>query len=165
MLAYRIIHSPLGKITLQASQSGLTGLWFDIQKTQPAELGSNETQHPLLDLASTQLAEYFAGQRQRFNLPLAASGTPFQQRVWAALGQIPYGETCSYQTLAAAIGNPKAVRAVGLANGANPIGLIVPCHRVIGKNGRLTGYAGGLANKAWLLDFESHHHALRQPQH
>ncbi|PAS30562.1 cysteine methyltransferase, partial [Vibrio cholerae] len=98
--------------------------------------------------------EYFSGQRTQFELPLAASGTAFQQSVWHALCKIPYGEIWSYQQLAEAIGNPKAVRAVGLANGKNPISIIVPCHRVVGKNGQLTGYAGGLERKAFLLELE-----------
>ncbi|NCO45642.1 MAG: methylated-DNA--[protein]-cysteine S-methyltransferase, partial [Vibrio sp.] len=101
-----------------------------------------------------QLDEYFSGKRTIFTLPLAAKGTEFQQSVWQALCKIPYGETWNYQQIAEAIGNPKAVRAVGLANGRNPISIIVPCHRVIGKSGKLTGYAGGLNRKASLLELE-----------
>ena len=101
-----------------------------------------------------QLGEYFAGRRRLFDIPLALEGTPFQQRVWNALCEIPYGETISYGELARRIGHPSAVRAVGLANGSNPIAIIVPCHRVIGANGTLTGYGGGLPTKARLLDLE-----------
>ncbi|MFQ2198844.1 methylated-DNA--[protein]-cysteine S-methyltransferase [Aeromonas hydrophila] len=101
-----------------------------------------------------QFAAYFAGRLHRFDLPLAARGTPFQQSVWRALGDIPYGETVSYLEIAQAIGNPKAVRAVGAANGRNPLSIIVPCHRVIGRSGELTGYAGGLPIKRWLLALE-----------
>ena len=109
---------------------------------------------PLLGQAKQQLAEYFAGQRQAFDLPLRMQGTPFQQKVWAALREIPYGETRSYGQIAAQVGNPKASRAVGMANNRNPIAIIVPCHRVIGANGSLTGYAGGLSVKEELLALE-----------
>lgn len=101
-----------------------------------------------------QFAAYFAGRLRQFDLPLAARGTPFQQSVWQALGDIPYGETVSYLEIARTIGNPKAVRAVGAANGRNPLSIIVPCHRVIGRRGALTGYAGGLPIKQWLLELE-----------
>ena len=107
-----------------------------------------------LEEAKQQLAEYFAGQRQAFDLPLRMQGTPFQQKVWAALREIPYGETRSYGQIAAQVGNPKAGRAVGMANNRNPIAIIVPCHRVIGANGSLTGYAGGLSVKQELLALE-----------
>src|ERR1700690_2867719 len=107
-----------------------------------------------LPLAARQLAEYFAGARRVFDLPLALHGTPFQQRVWRALTEIPYGETWSYGQLAKRIGNPKASRAVGLANGSNPISILVPCHRVIGADGSLTGYGGGMERKQWLLRHE-----------
>lgn len=106
--------------------------------------------------AAEQLAQYFAGERREFALLLDPAGTPFQQRVWTALRAIPYGETRSYADIANALGAPTATRAVGAANGRNPIGIVVPCHRVIGADGTLTGYAGGVANKRWLLDHESH---------
>ena len=108
----------------------------------------------LTALAAEQLQAYFAGNLQQFSLPLAAGGTAFQQQVWQALTTVPYGKTASYGDIAKAINNPKGVRAVGLANGKNPIGIIVPCHRVIGANGTLTGYAGGVDKKAWLLVHE-----------
>ncbi|EMB50467.1 methylated-DNA--[protein]-cysteine S-methyltransferase [Vibrio mimicus] len=154
MKNFTYYESPLGRMTLQADQQGLLGVWFATQTTQPEHLGDYATECPILNKAIQQLDEYFAGQRTQFDLPLAARGTAFQQSVWHALCSIPYGEIWSYQQLAEAIGNPKAVRAVGLANGKNPISVIVPCHRVVGKNGKLTGYAGGLERKAFLLELE-----------
>lgn len=151
---YTTYISPLGTITLQANENGLLGVWFEIQTTQPEELGQLSENDPILVKAIKQLEEYFSGDRTEFDLPIAAVGTEFQQRVWQALTTIPYGETWSYQDLANAIGNPKAVRAVGLANGKNPVSVIVPCHRVIGKNGKLTGYAGGVERKSKLLELE-----------
>ncbi len=146
--------SPLGLLTLQANDQGLMGLWLPTFTTKPDDLGIEKDDHPILQQAIQQCQEYFAEQRQNFDLPLAATGTEFQQKVWHALTQIPFGATWSYQDLANAIGNPKAVRAVGLANGKNPISIIVPCHRVIGKNGKLTGYAGGVEQKEKLLKLE-----------
>ncbi|NVD08703.1 methylated-DNA--[protein]-cysteine S-methyltransferase [Vibrio sp. JPW-9-11-11] len=146
--------SPLGDMTLQANEHGLLGAWFETHTTQPEKLGDYAPDNPILLQAVQELQEYFTGQRQQFTLPLAAVGTPFQQQVWQALTQIPFGHTWSYQDIAEAIGKPKAVRAVGLANGKNPISIIVPCHRVIGKNGKLTGYAGGVERKAKLLALE-----------
>lgn len=151
---YTIIETPLGKMTIQANGEGLLGAWFETQTTQPESLGNYTDNDPMLLNAAVQLSEYFSGVRRDFSLPLAAKGTPFQMQVWQALTTIPYGETWSYQDLANAIGNPKAVRAVGLANGKNPISVIVPCHRVIGKNGKLTGYAGGVERKQKLLTLE-----------
>jgi len=114
----------------------------------------------VLELAARQLGEYFAGERHAFDLPIAPRGTGFQERVWRALLAIPYGTTWSYGQLAHAIGRPSASRAVGTANGANPISIIVPCHRVIAASGALTGYAGGLAAKRWLLDHECAHRGV-----
>ncbi|WP_194436877.1 methylated-DNA--[protein]-cysteine S-methyltransferase [Vibrio fluminensis] len=155
MNLFTVIDTPLGKMTLQANQHGLLGAWFETQTTQPNELGVRDDEFALLREAKTQLDEYFAGIRNQFDLPLAAQGTAFQTQVWQALTTIPFGETWSYQQLADAIDNPKAVRAVGLANGKNPISIIVPCHRVIGKSGKLTGYAGGVERKAALLKLEN----------
>lgn len=151
---YTQFQSPLGVVVLQANDQGLLGAWFETQTTQPEHLGTYNESHCVLNLAKTQLNEYFLGSRKTFDIPLAAQGTSFQIKVWQALTSIPYGETWSYQELANAIGNPKAVRAVGTANGRNPISVIVPCHRVIGKNGQLTGYAGGVERKAYLLKLE-----------
>ncbi|EGU44348.1 methylated-DNA--protein-cysteine methyltransferase [Vibrio ichthyoenteri ATCC 700023] len=154
MKHYTIIESPLGPMTLQANEDGITGAWFEENTTLPEDLGVRDDQFVHLLEAAKQLEEYYLGIRNQFTLPLAAKGTAFQLQIWQALTTIPFGETWSYQQLANAIGNPKAVRAVGLANGKNPISVIVPCHRVIGKNGKLTGYAGGVARKAALLKLE-----------
>ncbi|ENM5743036.1 methylated-DNA--[protein]-cysteine S-methyltransferase [Vibrio metoecus] len=154
MTHFTYYESVLGRVTLQANQDGLLGVWFATQTTQPEHLGTYTEECPILNNVIQQLDEYFSGQRTQFELPLAANGTAFQQSVWHALCKIPYGESWSYQQVAEAIGNPKAVRAVGLANGKNPISIIVPCHRVVGKSGKLTGYAGGLERKAFLLELE-----------
>ncbi|PML56859.1 methylated-DNA--[protein]-cysteine S-methyltransferase [Vibrio lentus] len=146
--------SPLGTVTLQANDEGLLGLWFEIYTTKPEELGVRDDVFPIFELVTDQLNRYFSGEVIQFSVPIAAKGTLFQQSVWQALTTIPYGETWSYAQLADAIGNPKAVRAVGLANGKNPVSVIVPCHRVIGKNGKLTGYAGGVERKQRLLAIE-----------
>ncbi|OLQ93249.1 cysteine methyltransferase [Vibrio panuliri] len=155
MNRFTIIDTPLGKMTLQANDKGLLGAWFETETTQPEHLGTRDDGFALLCKTKVQLDEYFSGIRNQFDLPLAAQGTPFQNQVWQALTTIPFGETWSYQQLADAINNPKAVRAVGLANGKNPISIIVPCHRVIGKSGKLTGYAGGVERKAALLQLEN----------
>jgi methylated-DNA-[protein]-cysteine S-methyltransferase len=154
-----------GIISLCANASGISHLNFVPQSTdhwQTRELSLDvttdveslalATMH--LNQAKSELLEYFAGQLQQFNVALAPKGTEFQQQVWQALGQLGFGETCSYADIASEIGRPKAVRAVGTANGANPIAIIVPCHRVIGKNGTLTGYAYGIALKQKLLQIE-----------
>lgn len=146
--------SPLGAVTLQANEQGLLGVWFETHTTKPEDLGIQEDSFPIFQSVKEQLERYFAGDAVQFDVPIAAKGTPFQQSVWHALTTIPYGETWSYAQLADAIGNPKAVRAVGLANGKNPVSVIVPCHRVIGKNGKLTGYAGGIERKQRLLTIE-----------
>jgi len=146
--------SPLGTVTLQANELGLLGVWFETHTTKPEDLGTQEDSFPIFQSVKEQLDRYFAGEAVQFDVPIAATGTPFQQSVWHALTTIPYGETWSYAQLADAIGNPKAVRAVGLANGKNPVSVIVPCHRVIGKNGKLTGYAGGIERKQRLLAIE-----------
>ncbi len=151
---YTEMLSPLGVVTIQASPQGVLGIWFETCTTKPGELGVRNDHHPILALTVEQLEEYFSGLRNEFELPLAAIGTDFQNQVWHALTTIPYGETWSYQDLANAIGNPKAVRAVGMANGKNPISIVVPCHRVIGKSGKLTGYAGGIERKQRLLALE-----------
>lgn len=139
---------------MQANEHGLLGVWFETHTTKPEDLGTQEDSFPIFQSVKDQLDRYFAGEAVQFDVPIAAKGTPFQQSVWHALTTIPYGETWSYAQLADAIGNPKAVRAVGLANGKNPVSVIVPCHRVIGKNGKLTGYAGGVERKQRLLAIE-----------
>ena len=153
--------SPLGTITLAATPQGLAGVWFDGQQHLPPALVDTsatwpaDTNHPVLRLASEQLAEYFSGHRQHFDLPLDLSGgTAFQQAVWQALLAIAPGQTQSYAQLSRHIGKPAAMRAVGAAIGRNPVSIIVPCHRVVGANGALTGYAGGLPRKTHLLILE-----------
>ncbi|WP_353132448.1 methylated-DNA--[protein]-cysteine S-methyltransferase [Limnohabitans sp.] len=152
--------SPLGQMLLAANEQGLTGVWFVLgQQHMPDTSGwqTNHT-HPTLQKATQQLAEYFSGQRHTFDLPLhSAWGTPFQRNVWRALQRISYGQTGTYGDIARNIGNPKAVRAVGAAIGQNPHTIVVPCHRVIGANGSLTGFAGGLDRKTFLLAHEAAH--------
>jgi methylated-DNA-[protein]-cysteine S-methyltransferase len=156
MNAYIIVESPIGCLLLQTDGVSLTGLYMDVPG-RPVQ-GMNDWQEDAsagpLPEAVRQLGEYFAGNRREFELPLRLQGTEFQRRVWRALTEIPYGETWSYGELAKHIGNPNASRAVGLANGRNPISILVPCHRVIGADGSLTGYGGGLQRKQWLLAHE-----------
>lgn len=144
------VPSPIGKLWLEEEDGALVRVSF-----QPDAASQTEEETPLLEQAKQQLAEYFAGQRQVFDLPLRVQGTPFQQRVWAALREIPYGQTRSYKQIAEQIGSPHASRAVGMANNRNPIAILIPCHRVIGADGSLTGYAGGLAAKERLLALEA----------
>jgi methylated-DNA-[protein]-cysteine S-methyltransferase len=148
--------SPLGRMTLAASSTGLAGVWFNDQKHMPdVSRWPVQNDHPVLLQAMAQLQAYFAGTRQTFDVPLdTRRGTPFQQQVWQALLDIPAGQTTSYGTLSQRIGKSKAVRAVGAAVGRNPISIIVPCHRVLGADGSLTGYAGGLGRKTSLLQLE-----------
>ncbi len=152
--------SPLGTLELVATDDALTDVWFGVPgagRFVGVPTISDVGAHPVLARAATQLAAYFAGTRTGFELPLGPAGTPFQQRVWRALLAIPYGARCSYRDIANAIGEPTATRAVGAANGKNPLGIIVPCHRVVGADGSLTGYAGGLEAKRWLLRHEAEH--------
>ncbi|APW46993.1 methylated-DNA--[protein]-cysteine S-methyltransferase [Rhodoferax antarcticus] len=148
--------SELGTLLLAASDNQLVGVWFDDQAHLPdLSACAPDTGQPVLHQAQAQLAAYFAGQRNQFDLPLSlATGTAFQQAVWQALLAIPFGSTCSYGQLASRIGKPSAARAMGAAVGRNPLTIIVPCHRVIGANGSLTGYAGGLSRKTALLQLE-----------
>jgi methylated-DNA-[protein]-cysteine S-methyltransferase len=150
------MNSPLGRILLAVAADKLVGVWFEAQAHLPDLQGySHAPKHPVLQNAAAQLVQYFAGQRQGFDLPLdLGTGTPFQQSVWQALLDIPRGQTCSYKALSLQVGKPAAMRAVGGAVGRNPLGIIVPCHRVIGAHGALTGYAGGLARKTALLQLE-----------
>lgn len=156
-LSFMEMPSPVGVLKLVATDTALVAvLWEneDPKRVRLAELIEN-TQHPILLETRKQLNEYFAGQRQKFDVPLDFEGTEFQQKVWQALLTIPFGETRSYKDIAEQIGNVKAVRAVGAANGKNPISIIAPCHRVVGANGKLVGFAGGLENKNVLLKLES----------
>ncbi|HUB41643.1 MAG TPA: methylated-DNA--[protein]-cysteine S-methyltransferase [Streptosporangiaceae bacterium] len=155
---HAILPSPLGPLTLVAEAGQLVALYLDAQRHRPDEdsLGSpGDPGAAPFAAAGRQLASYFAGQLTAFDLPLAPAGTDFQRQVWAALRTIPYGQTWSYAQLAEKIGRASAVRAVGLANGKNPISVVIPCHRVIGSDGSLTGYGGGLDRKRFLLDLES----------
>jgi len=159
MPRYCIVPSPLGDLILQSDTTGtkLAALWISGEKHAAPITTDWQLDEKILPAVRTQLAEYFTGKRTEFDLPLAPSGTPFQLQAWQALLKIPYGTTLSYGQQAANIGNPKACRAIGLANGRNPISIIVPCHRVIGANGSLTGYGGGLPAKKWLLAHEAKH--------
>jgi methylated-DNA-[protein]-cysteine S-methyltransferase len=151
---YTRIESPLGPLLLAGDDAGLQQIVFasEGKRAQPKPDWQQDASR--FSQVITQLEKYFAGQLETFDLPLAPQGTPFQQKVWSELCIIPYGETISYGELASRIGNPKASRAVGLANGSNPIPIIIPCHRVIGSNGKLTGYGGGLDIKEKLLALE-----------
>lgn len=156
MITFRLIDSPVGPLLLAADDGGLRRLAFaGPDRPVPPGRDWREGGHPLLARAEGQLDEYFAGRRQRFELPLAPDGTDFQRAVWRELERIPYGETISYAILARRIGRPHAMRAVGAANGRNPIAIIVPCHRVIGADGSLTGFGGGLPRKRFLLELEA----------
>jgi len=142
------VETPLGKMEITATENAVTSIYF-VDTTQ--ELNANE----ITDQTKRQLQEYFEGERETFDLPLDATGTDFQKQVWQALTRIEYGKTGSYSDIARMISNPKAVRAVGAANGKNPMTIVVPCHRIIGSNGSLTGYASGTERKAWLLNHEA----------
>ena len=158
MLTTTTMTSPIGPLRLYADADQLVGLYM---RDQPVP-AATEQRTELLVCAVAQLAEYFAGKRRVFDLPLAPRGTEFQEQVWRALLDIPFGETRSYGEQARSIGRPAASRAVGAANGRNPISIIVPCHRVIGTNGALTGYGGGMPAKRWLLEHE-HAYPGRRP--
>jgi methylated-DNA-[protein]-cysteine S-methyltransferase len=146
------VESPLGALRLVADGDALSGLYLPSQRRVPEARAAVRSGHPVLEHAARQLAEYFAGERQAFDLPLELEGTPFQRAVWAALRRIPSGETRSYGALAVEVGG--GARAVGAANARNPVSIVVPCHRVVGADGGLTGYAGGEAAKRWLLEHE-----------
>jgi methylated-DNA-[protein]-cysteine S-methyltransferase len=145
---YNYFKSPIGLVEIGGTASEVTSLNFVERRREKTE------SNPLLDRAARQTAEYFAGKRQVFDLPISYQGTDFQERVWSQLLKVPFGKTASYQDIARGVGNSLAVRAVGAANGKNPISLIVPCHRIIGSDGKLVGYGGGLWRKEWLLKHE-----------
>jgi methylated-DNA-[protein]-cysteine S-methyltransferase len=161
-LAYNIIKSPVGKLKLIASDKGLVAILWEHDNPQRVRLSNltEEMNHPILQETKRQLEEYFEGKRKSFSLALDIRGTRFQNEVWQALLAIPFGEIRSYGQLARQLGNPKATRAVGAANGRNPISIIVPCHRVIGSSGKLTGFAGGLDTKRLLLRLEANNSEL-----
>ncbi len=160
MNRFTCIESPIGPLLLTCDGKALTGLYMDVPGRRPPQDTDDWVQDAGADplpAAVRQLNEYFAGTRREFDLPLRLKGSEFQRRVWRRLTEIRYGETLSYGELAKRIGNPNASRAVGLANGRNPISILVPCHRVIGADGSLTGYGGGLERKRWLLAHEGLH--------
>jgi methylated-DNA-[protein]-cysteine S-methyltransferase len=160
MKVFCYVESPIGRLMLTTDGTALTGLYMNLYRNKPSKLpgvGDDWIQNATIDplpAAARQLKEYFAGKRREFDLPLRMEGTEFQQRVWRELTKIPFGETRSYGQLAQRLNNPNGSRAVGLANGRNPIAVIVPCHRVIGADGSLTGFGGGLDRKEWLLTHE-----------
>jgi methylated-DNA-[protein]-cysteine S-methyltransferase len=159
---FKTMNSPVGKLKLIASDNGLAAILWENDKPSRVRLApiTEDEKHPVLLETERQLNDYFAGKRESFSLELDPVGTEFQKKVWAALRTIPFGETRSYAQIARQIKSPKAVRAVGAANGRNPISIVTPCHRVIGANGNLTGFAGGLENKARLLALESKQSSL-----
>jgi methylated-DNA-[protein]-cysteine S-methyltransferase len=154
--------SPVGPLRLFATEGALTGIFLANHKGEPQLEATERDEHPVLRAARRQLEEYFAGERLAFELPLAPEGTDFQRRVWSALGEIPLGVTWSYARLARHLGREGAARAVGAANGRNPLSIVVPCHRVVGADGTLTGYAGGMSAKRWLLEHEQRLRARHQ---
>lgn len=145
----RVIETPIGPITLRSDGQALTAAHFG----NLAQSGHSACE--ILDRAERELREYFAGERREFDIPLHPAGTEFQRRVWAALREIPYGQTATYRDIALRVEKPKGFRAVGMANNRNPIPIFIPCHRVVGSDGSLTGYAGGMAAKQFLLDLEA----------
>lgn len=156
-IRHRRIDTPLGTYVLAAGDDALIGVWRQQQKHFPvvSRLGDPAGHtHPVLDAAATQLGQYLAGERTDFELPLAAVGTPFQHRVWEQLQRIPFRDTTTYGQIARSVGSPRAAQAVGAAVGANPLSIVVPCHRVLASNGALTGYAGGVETKLALLRLE-----------
>ena len=154
MRTHTVVDSPVGPLTLVDDDGSLAGLYMHEQRHLPSAAAFGDRDDRVQPALREQLPLYFAGELRDFDVPLATTGTPFQQQVWAALRQVPYGTTCTYGDLAAAIGRPTAVRAVGAANGRNPVCIVVPCHRVVGSDGALTGYAGGVERKSLLLALE-----------
>ncbi len=154
MRRHTVVDSPVGFLTLVAQDAALIGLYQHEQRHLPAAAAFGSRNDAVLPAVREQLAAYFDGTLETFDVPLSLSGTAFQRAVWAALQAVPYGSTCTYTELAAAVGRPTAVRAVGAATGRNPVCIIVPCHRVLGGDGSLTGYAGGTARKSFLLELE-----------
>ncbi len=154
---YKAMESPVGKLVMLASELGLHAVNWEQEEIVAAEGFKPDPDYPLLLETEKQLNEYFACERKVFSLPLAPRGTPFQLQIWKLLLDIPFGQTATYGELATRAGDPNASRAVGMANNKNPIPIIIPCHRVIGSSGALTGFGGGLLNKSLLLDLESQH--------
>ena len=156
MLAYDVYESPQGPMLITATPKGLAGVYFKGQKHFPKRRAwRRDARHPVLRKARRELAEYFAGRRTRFEVPLDPEGTAFQRKIWKAIARVAFGKTLTYGELATRAGHPSSARAAGAATGRNPIGIIVPCHRIVGSDGSLTGYAGGLSRKRALLQLES----------
>lgn len=156
MLAYDQYQSPHGTMLIAATSKGLAGVYFKGQKHFPKRRDwQRDTRHPVLRQAKRELAEYFAGKRKRFDVALDPQGTPFQRSVWKSIAKVDFGRTITYGELAQRSGHPGSARAAGAATGRNPLSIIVPCHRIVGASGGLTGYAGGLARKRALLELES----------
>lgn len=166
IMNYCIIKSPIDDLMLAADASAMTGVYFAGCDHVPAASSrwTLNAQHPVLRQAAKQLQEYFAGKRESFSFPLRLDGTDFQKRVWREIALIPYGETITYGDLAKRAGAPEAIRAAGTSTGRNPMSIIVPCHRVVGKNGDLRGFAGGLERKRYLLEFEMETRGSRLPR-
>ncbi|RKR75991.1 methylated-DNA--[protein]-cysteine S-methyltransferase [Frondihabitans australicus] len=168
-MSYTVIDSPLGELTLVADDAGALRALYMVEHRHAPDVSTfgerlaGDDADEVFGEVTRQLGEYFAGERTTFDLPTAPAGTPFQLAVWEQLRAIPYGETRTYGELAVALGNPKAVRAVGLANGRNPLSIIVPCHRVIGASGAMTGFGGGIERKEWLLGHEGYQVVPSQP--
>ncbi len=160
-MAHCTYPSPLGALTLVASDAGLQALWWPDDPRAP-DLGDNDPDHPVLRQAVAELDGYFAGERTTFDVALDPAGTDFQRQAWEVLRGIPYGQTITYGEQARRLGDPRKARAVGAANGRNPISIVVPCHRVVGASGALTGFAGGVDAKRWLLEFECEHAGIRK---
>jgi methylated-DNA-[protein]-cysteine S-methyltransferase len=158
-LSYKLLASPVGGLKLVASEQGLAAILWQNDNPRRVRLANlvENSAHQILLRTERELKEYFSGKRKEFTVPLDLRGTPFQKQVWEALLGIGFGETRTYGQLASQLGNPKATRAVGAANGRNPIAIIVPCHRLVGFDGKLTGFAGGLDAKAHLLQLECQH--------
>lgn len=154
---YDVVPSPIGDLYITARDGAITGLHMGAPRGGEETVGKWNREPRMLAAARAQLEAYLAGELTAFDLALSSGGTPFQQQVWGELRKIPYGETISYLELATRVGNPKAMRAVGAANGRNPIAIIVPCHRVIGADGSMTGFGGGIERKVWLLRHEAAH--------
>ena len=154
MRCHTVLDSPVGPLTLVAENDALAGLYMSAQRHLPAATAFGVRDDAVLPGVREQLSAYFAGELEKFDVPLATVGTPFQAAVWAALGAVPYATTCTYGEVAVAVGRPTAVRAVGAATGRNPVCIVVPCHRVVGAGGALTGYAGGVERKSFLLEHE-----------
>jgi methylated-DNA-[protein]-cysteine S-methyltransferase len=157
---YAIVKSPVGDLLLVADADALIGLYFAEHKHAPApkQTWEKNDRHPILSETAKQLQEYFSGIRMSFSIPLRLKGAHFQEKIWRQIARISYGATTSYSELAARVGAPQAIRAAGTATGRNPISIIIPCHRVLGKNGELCGFAGGIKNKRRLLKLETSNH-------